>query len=516
MFRIYDKVPFSVQKILNEGPKNTSSNGSLLKRTVSARPPNNLPAGRKPTDKPAMAGGAQRVLKPIDSPSLTPGSKAARVAVNQNSPIKQPPGLRSSLSLHDTSHRSHAPSSLATCVSAGQLCKIEDTTNSLSASSIRSEIVSASTSVKSSDWSARNKGFESLSALLGSPETINHVSTSKPASQRLFEVLMIGLTDSHFRVLESALKYGSSLFQACGPELLPDPYMADNLLAKSIYLAVNPQFKGKPCQEEAPKFIDSLKCWLRDPWKFFGSLSAAYAKPEATMSIKVRNWIMSRLVEEVSLMDLGQSSEHEILFSTFIFHFKNFYFFLDIKITINRITPALLDHDQALLASAVNFFAALKEKVTNNQLFDTLILSVKFSSARNILLDKLRHTLQVSSSTVSVISKSEPIEELQEDPEPTTKCQSLEDMQIEREDDPAPITLDSYVVLDEELGIELRVKHPRSPTPPVEELARTLSSVLRSPFPEEKEPEMKPIECEAPQNMEPVKADNLEDSNPFL
>jgi len=143
-------------------------------------------------------------------------------------------------------------------------------------------------------------------------------------------------------------------------------------------------------------------------------------------------------------------------------------------------------------------------------------LSVKFSSARSILLDKLHHTLQANSSAVSVISKTEPIEELLEEPQPTNKNQSLEDMQIEGEDDPTPITLDSYVVLDEELGIELRVKHPRSPTPPVEELARTLSSVLRSPFPEDKEPEMKPIESEASQNMEPIKADNLEDSNPFL
>lgn len=54
-----------------------------------------------------------------------------------------------------------------------------------------------------------------------------------------------------------------------------------------------------------------------------------------------------------------------------------------------------------------------------------------------------------------------------------------EDMRIDEGDE--PITVEEYVLLDEELGIELRVR-PRPALLSVEGLSRSLSSVLRSPF----------------------------------
>lgn len=147
---------------------------------------------------------------------------------------------------------------------------------------------------------------------------------------------------------------------------------------------------------------------------------------------------------------------------------------------MSRITPALLDHDQGLVQLAVAVFSTVHQKLCNESLLETLVLSVKFSSARTVLLEKLQRNF--ASAQASVISKADLPKP---DMEPIELCVVAvlddgddEDMHIELKDDPEPV----FITLDEELGIQLRVRPPRLPTPPIDELAKALSSVLQSPF----------------------------------
>ena len=155
--------------------------------------------------------------------------------------------------------------------------------------------------------------------------------------------------------------------------------------------------------------------------------------------------------------------------------------FVELKGVIGRITPALLDHDQALVTQAVGFFAVLQRRLANDVLLDALIALVKFSQARAVLAERMQRP--VKSGTVSAapsVAGPEPAADGLEDAgKPAETAAPHEDMRIDEGDE--PITLEDYVLLDEELGIELRVR-PRPVLLSVEGLTRSLSSVLRSPF----------------------------------
>lgn len=319
--KIFDRVPPPVQKLLMNGIKPTAVPSGIKRTTSVAKAgipikPSTVPG--RIIGKPAAGsiGGAQRVLKTTDSPGLTPNAKASRVQVpsHNGTPIKS--GLRSCQSVGDTTlattTTTRPTSSLATCVSAGQLI-----IPGPSAATVRAEIVQAVSGARSSDWSIRNQSFEKLFELLDSPESSVHIENSKAAAQRLFEALLVGLADTHFRVLESVVRFAIALLKCCSIDMLPDPNMPDNILAKTVYLSVNPQFKGKACQEEAPVFIDLLRHWLGDPWKFCTCLSAAYSKAESTSSVKARVAIITRITHVLEHeIDLASVPEHELLFST--------------------------------------------------------------------------------------------------------------------------------------------------------------------------------------------------------
>lgn len=148
----------------------------------------------------------------------------------------------------------------------------------------------------------------------------------------------------------------------------------------------------------------------------------------------------------------------------------------------------MLDHDQGLVQLAVAVFSTVHQKLGNESLLETLVVSVKFSSARTVLLEKLQRNF--ASAQASVISKADvpKPDEVVIPTEPTEDGLNVvaapidngddDDMEIELKDDPEPV----FITLDEELGIQLRVRPPRLPTPPIDELAKTLSSVLQSPF----------------------------------
>lgn len=320
--KIFDRVPPPVQKLLLSGtkpavvvvPGGLKRTTSVAKAGIPTKPSVNHP-GRimgKPTA--GSIGGAQRVLKTTDSPGLTPNAKASRVQVpsHNGTPIKS--GLRSCQSVGDTTlatTNARPTSSLATCVSAGQLM-----IPGPSAATVRAEIVQAVSGARSSDWSVRNQSFEKLFELLDSPESSAHIENSKAAAQRLFEALLVGLADTHFRVLESVVRFAIALIKCCSIDMLPDPNIPDNILAKTVYLSVNPQFKGKACQEEAPVFIELLRHWLGDPWKFCTCLSAAYSKAESTSSVKARVAIITRITHLLEHeIDLASVPENELLFS---------------------------------------------------------------------------------------------------------------------------------------------------------------------------------------------------------
>ncbi len=299
--KIYENSSTQTQKLLIEGPKQAS----IAKRPTTLRPSGPI----KANPNSSVTGGAQRVLKTTDSPSLTPGSKAARVVKHSTNGLLSTPiktGLKTSVSLSDTLKPS-ASSKLTSCISAGQL-------SSTVATTVRTEIAHAVSSTRSSDWASRLKSFESLINLIQNEDSVQLILVSKSASQRLFDILLVGLSDTHFRVLDIAIRFGLALLPLCSFDLLPDASMFDNMLAKAIYLVVNPQFKGKSCQELAPLLIDCMKTWIVDQWKFISALSVAYSKPEATTSLKARLLIMSRIVSELEQAEFT-TPEHEITFS---------------------------------------------------------------------------------------------------------------------------------------------------------------------------------------------------------
>ncbi len=212
------------------------------------------------------------------------------------------------------------------------------------------------------------------------------------------------------------------------------------------------------------------------------------------------------------------------------------------KVVISRITPALLDHDQSLVQFAIDMFSVLHRKLCNEILFDSLVMSIKFSSARALVIERLPRTIAKQDKENSLanelsVDESEMETKLVEEPnathnetednklvvettvtQVTAVTESGEDMCIESDDDPKPITVDRYIVLDKEMGIELRVR-PRPATPPVDVLAKTLSSVLQSPFPEEKDDfEMNNIDeqVEVDKNINEEVMASQEEINPFL
>lgn len=318
--RIYDRIPPAVQKLLKDGPKTSTSAMGALKRPVAARQPAVQPAASVPSGR---IGGAQRILKPAgqtDSPGLTPGSKAARVAITSGhgTPVR----LKASASVADTTVAAalKPTSALATCLSACQL----STAASASAASVRAEIVQNIAAARSPDWAARHKAYEALTALVSDEAAVPHLSTSKAAAQRLFDALLTGLADNHFRVLEAVVQFAQALLACCAVALLPEAGMLDNMLARTVYLVVNPQYKGKACQEAAPALLDVFCAWLGDQWRFLTALAAAYSKPEATASVKARLLIITRIVEDLAVIPLP-AAENDLLFRTrqpFIFPFS--------------------------------------------------------------------------------------------------------------------------------------------------------------------------------------------------
>lgn len=319
--RVLERAAPPIQRLLAEGPKagGGAAGGLLLKRTVTAARAGagaaagpsrvlgaTVPHPLHPAGTGTGIGNAQRVLKTGDSPALTPGAKAARVTAkpaHSATPVK-PSGLRASASAADTG-RPAAPSLLASCVSAGNL----------PSASVRTEIVGCVAAARSPDWAVRLGAFDALAALLGDGEARGQVETSRSASQRLFDVLLVGLADTHFRVLEAVVRYATVLLGVCPVEGLPEPAMAEGILAKAVYVAVNPQFRGKACQEAVPAFVDALGAWVGPQWRFVAVLAAAYAKPEATTSVRARTWIMGRLTREIELVDLGLA-DSELIFRT--------------------------------------------------------------------------------------------------------------------------------------------------------------------------------------------------------
>lgn len=324
--RILDATAASVQKLLLEGPKEPSASSMATKRPVrptptggsssSSVPPANMQhASRviRPNNAPPSIGGAVRVLKPCDSPHLTPGAKAARIIPEgKGSHPQTPVRLRPSASV-DSHNSVRPPSSLANCVSAFNLPALS------TATSIRPEIVAQLTNVRSADWAVRHKAYEALSELMCRPDTPAQVESSKPALQRLVDMFGHGLTDTHFRVLEAAIQYGLDFLSHCPVAFFADTLFIDNALSKIIYLSLNPQFKGKACQEQAPLLVDRISSWMADRWKFCGSLAVAYLKPEAATSVKTRTWIISRITEECDKIDFSAYSENELTFSTEVF-----------------------------------------------------------------------------------------------------------------------------------------------------------------------------------------------------
>jgi len=467
--KIFDRVAPSVQKLLNDGPKTCIN---PLKRPTSLA--KKLATTAPIHEKPSLAGviqghkigGALRVLRSVtESPGLTPGSKAARVLTQgtnsaSGTPVK---GLKTSMSVAETV-APRAPSTLATCHSVGQL-QVE---SSMSAGAVRAELVQAVMAARgsASDWADRQKAYESLAALVSNEDAQPHITASKAAAQRLFDCLLQGLSDSHFRVLESVVQYATALFGCCSLEQLPDPAMLDNMLARLVYLAVNPQYKGKPCQEAAPGLLDRLRDWLGDRWRLPTAISAAYSKPEATTSLKARLFMLARINAEIQDIDLAKCDEGELLFH--------------LKTIIARITPALLDHDQALVSSAVSLFSSIHLRLQNETLLEALVTSVKFAAARTILIQRLQ---------ISVGAKvPEALEAIKE----IHTAEEHEDMELERQDSPDPL----FIMLDDEVQLKIRPLL-RTSTPPIDELARTLSSVLQSPFVEDdenREPEMRTID----------------------
>lgn len=140
---------------------------------------------------------------------------------------------------------------------------------------------------------------------------------------------------------------------------------------------------------------------------------------------------------------------------------------------ILRISGALLDHDQSLVQGAIQFFHLVQRKLNDKSIFEGLTNSIKFASARAILQEGL--------AKLAGQEKGEGEEQIGQDR--TLITDQVEDMKIVTEDDPEPIVVDQeYIVLDSELGIELRCRQ-RTATPPIEELTRALDSVLQSPFP---------------------------------
>jgi hypothetical protein len=266
----------------------------------------------RPTNPVAPSiGGAVRVLKPCDSPHLTPGAKAARVLPEGKASHPQTPvRLRPSASA-DSHGAARPPSSLANCVSALNLPSL-----AASSASIRPEIVAQLTNVRSADWAVRHRAYEALSELMRRPDTPAQVEASKPALQRLVDMFGHGLTDTHFRVLEAAIQFALDLLGNCPIAFFADTLFIDNALSKIIYLSLNPQFKGKACQEQAPLLVDRISAWMGDRWKFCGSLAVAYLKPEAATSVKTRTWIIARITEECAKVDFGAFSENELTFST--------------------------------------------------------------------------------------------------------------------------------------------------------------------------------------------------------
>jgi hypothetical protein len=123
---------------------------------------------------------------------------------------------------------------------------------------------------------------------------------------------------------------------------------------------------------------------------------------------------------------------------------------------------------------AIQFFHLVQRKLNDKITFEGLTNSIKFASARAVLQDGLAKLTQ---------GEGEPEHRDAHGEGQTLITDQVEDMKIVSEDDPEPIVVDQeYIVLDSELGIELRCRQ-RTATPPIEELTRALDSVLQSPFP---------------------------------
>lgn len=210
------------------------------------------------------------------------------------------------------------------------------------------------------------------------------------------------------------------------------------------------------------------------------------------------------------------------------------------KIIVARITPALLDHDQALVSQAASVFSTLHQRLGSEAVTESLILSVKFAAARAVLLERLQRSLaqpiQADAEVAMEVDQTEADPQVEEPTmapseitppaTPEKTCEhgmSNDNMQIEHPDDPEPL----FITLDQELGVQLRVRPPcrrETTTPPVDSLVRSFSSVLVSPFVDGHKSdedhdgdavEMRTIDQQVEEEV--VKADRvLEEQNPFL
>lgn len=173
---------------------------------------------------------------------------------------------------------------------------------------------------------------------------------------------------------------------------------------------------------------------------------------------------------------------------------------------------------------------------------ESLITSIKFAAARTVLLERLQRALSTApmevepesvngsaAETGDTIADDAPTPaDLDDESGPITparqenaQAQSHENMEIEHPDDPEPL----FITLDQELGVQLRVRPPcrrATITPPVDSLARSFSSVLVSPFVDKSDEEgegdaveMRTIDEQLEEQV--IKADHVtEEQNPFL
>ncbi len=174
----------------------------------------------------------------------------------------------------------------------------------------RMVVVDFVTAVKRLEWDARHKALEDFTAVLPTGPIADFVLSSKSTIDRLFDILLGGLLDVHFRIVAAVLAYGRTLLAIVPTRAYAaHAKFAGLATARLLAVATSVQFRAKhQLVSDALQLIDAIEGWLGDRAAFADMLIAAALRKDTPAYAKVRHLAMERLVEHVARALSGQAA----------------------------------------------------------------------------------------------------------------------------------------------------------------------------------------------------------------